>query len=158
MRRGRSRPAGVPGTAKGVTMSQALSNGRFRALLVAAGVAVLAACPREGAVWIEPGSTASTLTFGVGIGRNGRPHEDFQGLRVDACSSVGGPPGSAYWLLTPVSVVSEVGRVRYGVPPEGYQNEQGPRPLVAGCYRVRSLNEGVAHFDVLADGSVRERG
>jgi hypothetical protein len=96
------------------------------------GVAWLASCPEVSAVWIEEGSTASHLVFGMASKRGGHGNFAFYGLRVSNCD---GPyiREGAVWLVLRSTGNQEVHRIVYGEPPPGFVSEQGPKPLVPGA-------------------------
>ena len=120
----------------------------------------------EDAVWVEPGSTATTLTFGIGAKR-GQPGGTFVGgFRVEACSDDRiAHPGLLMWgagrgaKVTPEQ--SRLSRIRYGEVPPGYERLTGQADtaltLVPGCYLAQASGTGQAIFDVLLDGRVVER-
>jgi hypothetical protein len=80
-------------------------------------------------VWIEDGSTASHLVFAMASKRGG--HGNF--------------------------AEAEVHRIVYGEPPPGLVSDQGPKPLLPGCYHVRVDGTGSTEFYVSANGAVTER-
>ena len=120
------------------------------------GVAWLASCPEVSAVWIEEGSTASHLVFGMASKRGGHGNFAFYGLRVSNC---GGPyiREGAVWLVLRGVGNEVVHRIVYGEPPPGFVSEQGPKPLVPGCYAVTVDGTGSTTFDISATGAVTER-
>ena len=120
------------------------------------GVAWLAACPEPSAVWIEEGSTASHLVFGMASTRGGHGDFAFYYLRVSNC---GGPymHEGAVWLISRHDGRAEVHRIVYGEPPPGFASEQGPKPLTPGCYAVKVDGTGSTTFDISASGAVTER-
>lgn len=126
----------------------------LRAILSA--VLLLSACtPQNNALWIEPGSTADHLVLGIGQYKEGPPVHQFQVLRVSKCE--GPQVGSgAMWVLSLRDDVPAVQKVVYGETPPGYVSDEGPLPLVPGCYQAAATTGGLVEFHVLKDGGIRE--
>ncbi len=106
-------------------------------------------------LWIEPGSTADHLVFGLRRSRGGGSVEQFGVLRVSACdgSQIG---AGAMWVLSQDEHGPAIQRVTYGEAPPGYRSEQGPRPIVPGCYQAVATTGGLVEFNVLADKTIEE--
>jgi hypothetical protein len=111
-------------------------------------------CPQRTAVWVIPGSTTSSLEFGISDGRGSSKGIEFGYLRVNPCAGSDFGPSGATWLLAENGVApAYVNRVRYGVTPLGYRSEQGPVPLQPGCYRASTRGSHV-EFLVRSDGTI----
>lgn len=106
-------------------------------------------------LWIEPGSTADHLVLGIGRTRGGDAIDQFGVLRVYECDGAQVGAG-AMWVLSQDEQGPAVQRVIYGEAPPGYHSEQGPHPLVIGCYQAISTTGGIVEFNVLPDGSIQE--
>lgn len=129
-----------------------------RAVALAAVAALtLSACPRESAIWVEPGSTATHLVFGVGKSRNGPPLANLYGITVVPCGREDRLPGAAVWILARSEEIPAPVRVTYGEPPRGYVSRKAPGSLQPGCYRAEDSGSGRVEFDVDASGQVHER-
>lgn len=119
---------------------------------------LLVACPEKNAVWVEDGSTATNLTFGVGSSRDGRgpPLGKLPTLAVVRCV----PPGEAEDVIWQIAVAGPgeapvPTRIRYGEPPRGYVSQVGPGELTPGCYEARTMGTGRVRFEVEPNGTVR---
>lgn len=117
---------------------------------------LLGACTTQSnEIWVEPGATADHLVFGIGKFREGPPVDQFQVLRVSRCEGPHVGLG-AMWVLSLRDDVPAVRQVVYGETPPGYVSDQGPLPLVPGCYQAAATTGGLVEFHVLEDGSIRE--
>src|SRR5690606_33337745 len=117
---------------------------------------------RESAVWVEPGSTAQSLVFGVAKERGSSDpvfHLNYVAVRTCYSSS---DQQQTLWEArgeTPKGEGTPI-RIAYGAPPPGFTSEVPPQPLVPGCYEgIISGNgiSGTAKFTVNADGRVVEQ-
>lgn len=130
---------------------------RARYLLVLATSLMLGGCPKETAIWIEPGSTSERLVFRVSTERGKDTPTEFYVLNVSSCPEPN-VPARTYWVLS----ASDTGpakpptRIIYGVAPEGYRSEVGPFALTPGCYQAAVVGTGRTKFLVGADGLVSE--
>ena len=129
---------------------------RVGALL--ASTVLLLGCPKRSALWIEPGSTARHLIFGVGKTRHGPPLSSLQGITVVACGRESELPNSALWSLGKSSDGPVPTRIVYGVDPPGYTSHGAAPPLITGCYRAEDSGSGRVEFVVHPEGTVTERG
>jgi hypothetical protein len=126
-----------------------------------AGILTLLVCcaagcrPQASVLWIEPNSTAEHLVFGIGETIGGQPVDQFGVLRVYGCDGPQVGTG-AMWVLAQVMEGPPARRVAYGEPPPGYRSEQGPRPLVPGCYQAIATTGGIVEFYVLPTHAIRE--
>src|SRR5215208_3723673 len=96
---------------------------------------LLMGCPMQSAVWIEKGSSANHLVFGVSNKRLGKRAIAIGVLRVNACSQPGSG-GFPSWIIAGSGGPTTVSRVTYGQAPRGFQTTAGPDSLAAGCYQV----------------------
>jgi len=132
----------------------------------------LAACPQRMAVWVRRGSTATNLTFELGLDRGRAEPRELWNLDVTECRTgwrpvwrlaasraLLAPEGMRpVWDLDP-SVPHTHQAITYGVVPRGYVEE---RPAVAlrraWCYEVRTDGQGtgITAFRVLQSGEVEE--
>lgn len=121
-----------------------------------ASMLLLGGCmPQDNELWIEPGSTADSLVWGVGKHRGGAPVDQFHVLRVSRCDGPHIGEG-AMWVLSLSDDVPALERVHYGETPVGYTSDQGPLPLDPGCYQASATTGGLVEFHVLEDRSIRE--
>ena len=60
------------------------------------------------------------------------------------------------WVLSQDEHGPAIQRVTYGEAPPGYRSEQGPRPIVPGCYQAVATTGGLVEFNVLADKTIEE--
>jgi hypothetical protein len=115
----------------------------------------LAGCPQRTAVWIEPGSTASHLTFRVANRPGGSGHVAVAGLRVDPCAAAPDYRSPGAWVISGMMGTSDsTHRVTYGIVPAGFEEAHPADSLVPGCYRVTISGTGRAWFIVSEDGRV----
>ena len=114
----------------------------------------LLGCPQRTAVWLEPGSSRSTLAFVISNRRGNTNGIGIEGLRVDRCdANVDAPP---QWMIVGTYGTASAHRIRYGQLPEGFSTARQPEALSTGCYRVTISGTGRLRFDVRSDGSVVE--
>jgi hypothetical protein len=128
----------------------------LRSPLAFIGTLALLACPERNAVWVEDGSTAMNLTFGVGRFRDGRGPalSDLPVFGVRQCLT-GDESEVVVWQISRGDSLPAVPtRIRYGEPPPGYNTTVGPRDLVPGCYEAFILGSGRARFRVGPDRTV----
>ena len=121
-----------------------------------AGVIGLTACPQRTAVWIEQGSTASHVIFGIADTRHGSGRVSIGVVRVYGCEAPDGGQG-AMWVVSPKNGTANVHQLVYGETPPGFVSDQGPRPLAPGCYRVAISGTGRTQFTIDATGAVTEQ-
>jgi hypothetical protein len=111
--------------------------------------------PQANELWIEPGSTADSLVFGIGKKRGGDPVDQFGVLRVYPCE--GNQVGSgANWVLFQQEEGPAVRYVVYGVTPPRYRTGEGPLPLNTGCYQAIATTGGIVEFNVLPNRTIKE--
>jgi hypothetical protein len=124
-------------------------------LWVALCLSAFGCTPQANALWIETGSTADHLVFGIAQTRGGDPVHQFGVLRVYECD---GPQigNGAMWVLFQERQGPAVRQVAYGETPPGYRSGQGPRPLVPGCYQAIATTGGMVEFTVTRDGRIVE--
>src|SRR6185437_323737 len=128
----------------------------WRAAAVLACV-TLVACPARSAIWIEPGSTANHLVFGLGETRHGPPPKSLYGITVVPCGKEGQLPASAVWAVARSADSAIPGRISYGETPPGFVTRRQAAVLRAGCYRAEDSASGRVEFLVNSDGTVTER-
>jgi hypothetical protein len=124
-------------------------------LVLVAAVTVLG-CPEQTAVWVEDGSTATDLIFGVGRYRDGRgpPLSNLPTLVVQRCTEPEADE-DVVWQIAIRDIEAPVpARIRYGEPPPGYYSMVGPGDLTPGCYEADILGSGRVGFAIAPDGSV----
>lgn len=115
----------------------------------------LTACPKDGMVWVEEGSTAERLVFGFGKRPNREPLETFGTFRVYQCAGPETGEG-AVWVIGRQSGAPRVERLIYGqAPPPGTAVYEGPVPLTEGCYIARATTGGLVEFEVRPDGTIK---
>lgn len=115
----------------------------------------LLGCPQRTAIWLEPGSRLSALTFLVST-RKGLPDPvDIGVLRVDRCGA--NERSKPLWLITGTGGTATIHRIRYGVLPQDFASGGNPQVLVPGCYQVTISGTGWMEFDVHPDSTVTER-
>lgn len=132
---------------------------RRRALRGIGGALLLlsTSCQQLTAIWVEPGSTAFRLVFGVAERRGGSRQVFVTSLRVERCfSSAVGP--ETYWDTSRADsrAVTDPRRVVYGIPPAGWASLRGPHPLTPGCYRATIEGTGMVEFQVQPDAGIVE--
>lgn len=132
--------------------------------IAAALLLFLAGCPELSAIWIDQGSTTAHLVFRLADKRGGtRP--PFVGVfRVDRCVPDTTRPGPRPMWGAGVgreAKNAELSKIQYGVLPPGYEKLMGQADtaltLTPGCYRATMDGTGSTTFDVLPDGTIRER-
>jgi hypothetical protein len=116
----------------------------------------LAACPTKSAIWIEPGSTATHLVFGVGETPKGPPLTELPVVAVFPCGMSSDDPAHAVWVITHDSAGPVPAHVTYAERPAGYVTRKGPTPLERGCYRAAIAGTGTVTFQVDSAGKVGE--
>lgn len=130
----------------------------LRLTLVLGGTVALLACPEQTAVWVEDGSTATHMVFGVGRYRDRRdpPLTELPTFIVQRCTEPEADDDVVWQIAIDSSEAPVPSRIRYGEPPAGYVTKVGPRDLVPGCYDALTLGSGTVRFEVAPDGTVRE--
>jgi hypothetical protein len=120
-------------------------------------LAAVGGCPQRTAVWVEQGSTAQHVVFGVADKRGGTRAVAVGVLRVQQC---GGPTtgSGAWWVVGPSAGTDSLRQIVYGQTPAGWVSEQGPRALTPGCYEVEVSGTGTTRFAVDSAGRVTEQG
>lgn len=123
-----------------------------------AGLALLVGCQNTYVVWVRAGSTADDLVLLASHERGDSEAVDLTSLRIDRCSILGGAESDAVWIIgsTDPASTGPVHRIRYGVPPSGWQSALGPEVLSAGCYLIGATGAEVIGFVVSNDGQVTE--
>ena len=135
---------------------------------------LLSSCQYPLALWVIPGSTATSLDFGLSESRSGEEKVQPSSIRVFPCASIKGQPeGGSYpgedtavWSASTVSTTlpAPTNRVTYGQAP-GLENRRVPQPLAApGCYVVvayardshDTTRVATVGFTIGGDGKVRE--
>lgn len=129
----------------------------LRAVLVATTM-LLAACPKQTAVWIVAASTADRLQFGLGK-RLGREQAGYVSiLIVQRCGNVG-DANLRVWALLPATGGSGPGlpgRVTFGTAVAGFLQDSSTSTLSAGSYLAATEGTGRAYFLVDSAGSIKE--
>jgi hypothetical protein len=127
---------------------------RLSVLLV--GSLMVLACPERTAVWVEEGSTATNLLFGVARyrDRQGPPLSDLPTLIVQRCTEPEADEDVVWQIVVGDSQPPVPTQIRYGEPPPGYRSRVAPRKLTPGCYLALILGSGRVTFEVASDGSV----
>jgi hypothetical protein len=123
-------------------------------LLVLLTLATLG-CPRQTAVWIEPGSTSSHLVFNVGPKRGHSGLDGLGAFRVDHCPGGRSTGSGGTWLVWANSVTDPVHQIVYGQLPKGFGGSKA-LPLETGCYTAEISGTGVVQFEIQSDGKVVE--
>jgi hypothetical protein len=78
-------------------------------------------------------------------------------FRVDRCGDDGSDATSTgLWVIGNDSG-GPVSQITYGEVPPAWTEYKTPLHLRSGCYRVTISGTGRTEFDILSDGSVRER-
>lgn len=124
-------------------------------LLAASFMLILVGCPERSAVWIEAGSSADSLVFGVGRTAHGPPPANLHGLTISPCGA-DGTSETAVWAIARTSAAPVPARINYGLAPHGYSTVAGPTPLRPGCYVAADAGSGRLRFEVKVDGTVEE--
>lgn len=131
-------------------------------VLSLATIASQGACTmRDSAVWLEPGSTAENIVFGIGAERGGTaPISNLNYVAVRTCDS------AAVAQQTRWQVRGEVqdgerppARISYGVVPRGFSEEHPAEPLGPGCYEVLVSGHGISasvRFAIQPNGRIIE--
>jgi hypothetical protein len=130
---------------------------RILSLGVLAAALALTGCPEQTAVWIEDGSTAEQLSFGVGKTEGGAALGNLAGLTVFPCQA-DGTPQNAVWVIARSGEGAVPSRVVYGQAPTGYRTVKGPEPLPPGCYMAGISGSGRVRFHVTQEGAIRRDG
>ncbi len=144
-------------------------------IFVIVSVLLLTACQSEFSLWVIPGSTASSLNFGISETRNGEQKLKVNSISVFSCDTVRkGPSGSYYpsaqyavWAAETLGNNSPAAtnRIYYGKDDGWLQTSRGPEPLKApGCYVVLAyakddkgyMESAGIGFKVEPDGKVVE--
>jgi hypothetical protein len=123
--------------------------------LILASVAA-GACRQKTAIWIEHGSTAAHLVFGISKTPYGNESIAMGVLRVERCSPTSKGYGEPMWVVGPRAGTADIRRIVYGQTPPDFVSDVGPRPLGPGCYRALISGTGEAEFVVGEDSSVVE--
>ncbi len=126
---------------------RAIRIGASNTLVLVILVALCLGCTRGGAIWLQHGSDATHLVFGIAEDHaDGHPLPPLDGFSVAQYPCRGSQPEAiAIWSFGPISrkqAATIVTRVTYGTLPPGYEVHHIAVPMRAGCY--------VASFD--ADG------
>ena len=120
---------------------------------VAALPLVLAFSCGTGAMWVEPGSTASRMVFRIAnTNRTGPPRVPMGTIAVNRCQSW----SDIMWEIEPVRDSASVERVVYGVVPPGFRERTPPKPLDVGCYIAHVESGAETWFEVDSVGTVTE--
>lgn len=130
---------------------------KCRRAVAIAGCVMLVGCPEKSAIWIEPGSTADHLVFGVGRSRHGPPPKNLHGISVVPCGKESQLPSSAVWTLARSADSAVPRRITYGEAPPGFVSRRQAEALRPGCYRAEDSGSGQIEFTVNSDGTVIER-
>lgn len=116
----------------------------------------LAACPQVGHLWLAEGSTAANLVViaGYSPGKEGRVFVNF--MWFERCADTGLNPPRLWSTGFQLNGETHVSRIRYGVPPGGWE-QSGPAPVLgAGCYRAGiGASPGSVSFQIDSLGQVR---
>ena len=117
----------------------------------------LAGCPMRSAVWVKSGSNATHLVFGLSSRAGNSSPVWIGAFRVDRCGDDGSDATSAgLWVIGNDSG-GPVSQITYGELPAAWTQYKQPLPLRPGCYRVTISGTGRTEFEVLSDGSIRQR-
>jgi hypothetical protein len=133
----------------------------LRLALLCAGLVVLSGCPQQTALWVEPGSTAERLVFGVSRVRGGSEPIQITLLRIDRFEVESGEYVLHWGYGAGGGIVPEGAlRIVYGDMPVDAEPLMGaaleaPR-LVEGCYLAYDSGTGRSVFVVDAAGRVLE--
>ena len=129
----------------------------LRLWLPLVGALTVLACPEQNAVWVEEGSSADSLVFGVGRFRDGRgpPLSSVPTFVVLRCTEPDADEDVVWQVVVADSQAPVPDRIRYGTPPVGYHSTVGPQDLAPGCYQAAIVGSGRAAFEIASDGGVR---
>jgi hypothetical protein len=135
--------------------------GLLRRALLCAGLVVLSGCPQQTALWIEPGSTAEHLVFGISNVRGGTTAIQITVLRIDRWDVQSGGYLLHWGYGAGGGIVPDGStRIMYGVMPGDAEPLEGAPaeapPLQEGCYLAYDTGTGRAVFLVDAAGRVFE--
>jgi hypothetical protein len=109
-------------------------------------------CEKKTAVWIIPGSNASSIQFGLGAREGNAKAGYVRTLIVQRCGTYG---DNALVLWGVGSYDGLPGRITYGILPDGAQQGTAPKPLVEGLLIAFTDGTGAVHFSIDAAGSVK---
>lgn len=119
------------------------------------GLLCLTACPQKTAVWVETGSSARHVVFRISDRRGGTGSVSIGVVRVYECGGSSSGEG-AMWVVGPRAGTANLQSITYGITPQGFASDQGPRPLTRGCYEVAVSGTGRTQFTVDANGAATE--
>ena len=115
---------------------------------------------RKGEMWLEPGSTAQKMVFGVAEKRGAsRPVRYLDYFAVRTCYDTT-KAQQTLWEVRRSGSDPVPTRISYGTVPPGFSTDVPPRPLEPACYEALMSGQGVGHeveFIVNQDGSIVER-
>jgi hypothetical protein len=130
-------------------------------LLLLSVLAAIPGCMSKSAVWIEAGSNAQRLVFGIATEvRGSDPVDSLTGLEVQSCYSDVNQQRTSWQVGGDLTGESVPIQVIYGSAPPSFMTGVKAQELAPGCYEVNVSGNGIAStaiFDVLSDGSVVER-
>src|SRR5918999_538123 len=112
---------------------------------------IIGGCPQRTGVWIREGSTSNDLVLEFGKERGKPGNAAIGAIRVYRCDAPATGAGAA-WVVGPASGTADVPQIRYGETPVGFTSDQGPQPLVSGCYRVDISGTGKTEFVIDSAG------
>lgn len=123
---------------------------------------LVSSCMQPAVVWVEPGSTASHLVFGIAKRRGARePVESLREFVVRSCYVAAGLTQQVFWRVRgDIGDATPPLRITYGEAPAGFSTLVAAKPLVSGCYDVDISGPAVSaggRFEVSDDRSVAER-
>ncbi len=131
---------------------------RLRAVLTLAIALTLLGCPQRVFMWLNSNPSAQHLVFHIGSEHGKRGGVDIAGLRVDRCDQPSDYRAKPLWMVGSSRGTADIDSVVYGAPPQAFDERPSAPTLTPGCYRASTSGfPGEVKFDVLANGSIRER-
>ena len=147
----RLQPLSHPTQAMSLRTRCLLSVSLFLALTSATG------CLRRSTMWIDGGSTAARVIFGLAT-RRGSTDEvhGVDDLRVLTCYEAGAKPDTLWHLRRANDADRLPVRIVYGEVPRGFSVLVAARPLLSACYEASVRGPGIAsmvRFRIVTDST-----
>jgi hypothetical protein len=125
-------------------------------VIMAALALLLVGCDKRTAIWIVPGSNATTLEFALGRRLGDEEPGVVNYVDVIPCHKEAGD--QRVWAIArDFDAIPELKttRVRYGAANEGFVELLHATPLLPGCYVARTDGTGATSFEITTSGAVR---